>query len=236
MDIFPAIDLREGKVVRLFQGDYDKMTVYGGDPAGTALEFMKKGAENLHVVDLDGAKDGRLAKFEVIEKIVKSTDLFVEVGGGIRDEDRIKGYLDIGVGRVILGTAAVKDRAFLERMVSVYGDKIAVGVDVKDGYVAVNGWKEATDEKGMAFCRYLRDIGVSTVIYTDISKDGGLNGTNIEVYRELSDIKGLDIIASGGISFEEEISELKDIVSGAILGKAIYSGTLDLERAVKLAR
>lgn len=236
MDIFPAIDLREGKVVRLFQGDYDKMTVYGDDPVGTASKFREKGAENLHVVDLDGAKDGRLANFDAIKKIVKSTDMFVEVGGGIRDEERIKGYLDIGVGRVILGTAAVKDRDFLERMVNIYGEKIAVGVDVKDGYVAVNGWKEATDEKGTDFCIYLRDIGVSTVIYTDISRDGGLMGTNIEVYRRLSSIEGLDIIASGGISFEEEISELKDIVSGAILGKAIYSGALDLERAVRLAR
>lgn len=235
MDIFPAIDLRDGKVVRLFQGDYDKMTVYGDDPVSTAFEFQKKGAKNLHVVDLDGAKDGSLANFDIIEKIVKKTDLFVEVGGGIRDEERIREYLDIGAGRVILGTAAVENPQFLKSSVEKYGKQIAVGVDVKDGYVKTNGWKKSTEEDGLQFCRYLKSIGVSTVIYTDISKDGGLKGTNMEIYRKLSMIDGLDIIASGGISFEEEILELKDIVSGAILGKAIYNGNIDLERAVRLA-
>lgn len=234
MKIFPAIDLRGGKAVRLFQGDYDQMTVYSNDPVKIAEGFRKRGAGSIHLVDLDGAKDGRLVNFETIRKIIESTDMFIEVGGGIRDEECIKQYLDLGVDRVILGTAAVKAPEFLREMVRKYGEKIAVGVDVKDGKVAVNGWKEVTDKEGIAFCRRLRDIGVETVIYTDISKDGGLQGTNIEVYKKLKEIEGLNIVASGGISFEREIIMLRDLVHGAILGKAIYSGALDLERSIKL--
>jgi len=236
MKIFPAVDLRDGKAVRLFQGDYDRMTVYGEDPVEIARSFKDKGAENLHLVDLDGAKDGRLVNFDTIKAIVEQVDMFVEVGGGIRDERRIRQYLELGIGRVILGTVAVKEPDFLEEMVKKYGEKIAVGVDARDGYVAVNGWKELTEKKSLEFCRYLRDIGVKTVIYTDISRDGGLQGTNIEVYRELQKIDGLDIVASGGISFENEIALLKDVVSAAILGKAMYSGMLKLERAIELAR
>ena len=236
MDIFPAIDLRDGKAVRLFQGDYDKMTVYGEDPVAIAASFREKGAENLHLVDLDGAKDGRLVNYDTISRIVKGVDMFVEVGGGIRDEERIRQYLDLGVGRVILGTVAVREPEFLADMVKKYEDKIAVGVDAKDGYVAVNGWKEITGERSFEFCLHLRDIGVKTVIYTDISKDGSLGGTNMEVYRKLKEIEGLDIVASGGISFMEEITELKDLVGAAILGKAIYSGALDLKKAVEAAR
>ena len=235
MKIFPAIDLRNGKAVRLFQGDYDQMTVYSDDPADVAEGFKVCGAENIHLVDLDGAKDGELVNFETIKKITGRVNMFTEVGGGIRDEARIKQYLDLGVGRVILGTVAVKDPDFLEKMVARYGEKIAVGVDVKDEYVAINGWKEVTDKKGFDFCKWLRDIGVKTVIYTDISRDGSLKGTNIEAYKRLREIEGLDIVASGGISFEEEITALKDLVSGAILGKALYSGALDLSRAIKLA-
>lgn len=235
MELFPAIDLRNGQAVRLFQGDYDQMTVYSSAPEDVAREFKAKGAKNLHLVDLDGAKDGELVNFESIRKIVKDLDMFVEVGGGIRDEERIRQYLDLGVGRVILGTIAVKDPEFLEAMVAKYKEKIAVGVDVKDGYVAINGWKEVTDKKGMEFCEYLADIGVKTVIYTDISRDGGLKGTNLEAYRQLAEIEGLDIVASGGISFEEEITALKETTYGAILGKAIYDGLLDLEKALELA-
>ncbi|MCQ4638405.1 1-(5-phosphoribosyl)-5-[(5-phosphoribosylamino)methylideneamino]imidazole-4-carboxamide isomerase [Anaerovorax odorimutans] len=235
MEIFPAIDLRDGQAVRLFQGDYDQMTVYSKNPADVARQFKAKGARNLHLVDLDGAKDGRLVNFESIREIIADVDLFVEVGGGIRDEERIRQYLDLGVGRVILGTIAVKDPAFLEEMVRKYGEKIAVGVDVKDGLVAINGWKEVTDKDGMEFCQYLRDIGVKTVIYTDISRDGGLKGTNLEAYKKLARIKGLNVVASGGISFAEEITALKETVYGAILGKALYDGLLDLETAVKLA-
>ena len=235
MELFPAIDLRNGQAVRLFQGDYDQMTVYSSKPEDVARQFKEKGARNLHLVDLDGAKDGELVNFESIKNIVSGLDMFVEVGGGIRDEERIKQYLDLGVGRVILGTIAIKDPEFLEAMVAKYGDKIAVGVDVKDGYVAINGWKEVTDKKGMEFCEYLADIGVKTVIYTDISRDGGLKGTNLEAYKKLAEIEGLDIVASGGISFEEEITALKETTYGAILGKALYDGLLDLEKALELA-
>ena len=236
MKIFPAIDLRYGRAVRLYQGDYDQMTVYSDSPVQVARSFKEAGAEYLHLVDLDGAKDGALVNFDTIKAIVEDVDMFVEVGGGIRDEERIKQYLEVGVGRVILGTIAIKDPAFLEEMVSKYGDKIAVGVDARDGFVAINGWKEITDQKGIEFCKYLKSIGVKTVIYTDISRDGGLEGTNMEVYRELQEIEGLEITASGGISFEEEITALKDVVDSAILGKAIYSGKLNLARAVELAK
>ena len=235
MKIFPAIDLRNGKAVRLYQGDYDQMTVYSDSPVDVAKSFKAKGASCLHLVDLDGAKDGRLVNFETIKEIVEEVDMYVEVGGGIRDEERIKQYLELGVGRVILGTIAVKDPGFLEAMVTKYGEKIAVGVDARDGFVAINGWKESTDRESFEFCRYLRDIGVRSIIYTDISRDGGLEGTNMEAYRKLQEIEGLEVTASGGISFEEEITALRDVAAAAILGKAIYSGKLDLERAVKLA-
>jgi len=234
--IFPAIDLRDGKAVRLFQGDYDQMTVYNENPVDIARSFKEKGADNLHLVDLDGAKDGKLVNFDTIKAIVEEVDMFVEVGGGIRDEERIKQYIALGVGRVILGTVAVKEPEFLEAMVAKYGEKIAVGVDAKDGYVAINGWKEITDKESFEFCKYLRDIGVKTVIYTDISRDGSLQGTNIEAYRKLQQIDGLEVVASGGISFEEEITVLKNITAAAILGKALYSGKLDLEKAVELAK
>lgn len=236
MKIFPAIDLRDGKAVRLYQGDYDQMTVYSEDPVDVARSFKEKGASYLHLVDLDGAKDGQLVNFETIRRIVEEVDLFVEVGGGIRDEKRICQYLDLGVGRVILGTIAVKEPEFLKEMVGKYGEKIAVGVDARDGYVAINGWKEITAQESFSFCKDLRDMGVKTVIYTDISRDGGLEGTNMDAYRKLQQIEGLEVTASGGISFEREITELKDIAAAAILGKAIYSGALDLSRAVELAR
>ena len=235
MKIFPEIDLRNGKAVRLYQGDYDQMTVYSDSPVDVAKSFKAKGASCLHLVDLDGAKDGRLVNFETIKEIVEEVDMYVEVGGGIRDEERRKQYLELGVGRVILGTIAVKDPGFLEAMVTKYGEKIAVGVDARDGFVAINGWKEITDRESFEFCRYLRDIGVRSIIYTDISRDGGLEGTNMEAYRKLQEIEGLEVTASGGISFEEEITALRDVAAAAILGKAIYSGKLDLERAVKLA-
>lgn len=236
MNIYPAIDLRDGKVVRLYHGDYDQMTVYQENPVDVARSFKAAGADYLHLVDLDGAKDGELVNFDTIKAIVEDVDMFVEVGGGIRDEERIKQYLDLGVGRVILGTIAVKDREFLEKMVSVYGERIAVGVDARDGRVAINGWKEITDIDSFEFCEYLRDIGVKAVIYTDISRDGGLQGTNMEVYRKLQEIQGLEITASGGISFIEEIAELKNVTAAAILGKALYSGLIDLAQAVEMAK
>lgn len=237
MELLPAIDLRGGKVVRLFQGDYDQMTVYGDDPAAQAKAFAAKGARNLHVVDLDGAKDGTMANFDTIRRIVSDTGLAVEVGGGIRSEERVQRYLDLGVERCILGTIAVKDFDFTARMAQKYGKHIAVGVDAREGYVAINGWKELSQERGVDFCRRLRDAGVQTVIYTDISRDGAEKGTNLELYRELTAIQGLNIIASGGISFEPELLELEQMgVWGAILGKALYTGKLDLARAVQLVQ
>ena len=234
MQIFLAIDLSGGQVVRLYQGDYDRMTVYGSDPCAVAREFIAAGAKFLHVVDLDGAKDGTLANFESISAIAKQGGLYIEVGGGIRTEERIQQYLDLGVGRCILGTIAVKDFDFTARMAQKYGDRIAVGVDARDGYVAINGWKELSEETGIEFCKRLRDAGVKTVIYTDISRDGAEKGTNLELYRELAKIEGLDITASGGVSSLEELKELQAIgTHAAILGKALYTGRLDLRTVIE---
>lgn len=234
MQIFPAIDLRGGQVVRLYQGDYDQETVYAADPCAVARDFLAAGARYLHVVDLDGARDGTLANFETIAALVRQGGLYIEVGGGIRTEERIRRYLDLGVGRCILGTIAVKDFAFTERMAKKYGDRIAVGVDARDGFVAVSGWKELSTERGVDFCRRLRDAGVKTVIYTDISRDGAEQGTNLDLYRELAGIEGLDITASGGVSSIEELRELQAIgTKAAILGKALYTGRLDLKTVMK---
>jgi phosphoribosylformimino-5-aminoimidazole carboxamide ribotide isomerase len=233
MIIFPAIDIKDGKVVRLFQGDYDQMTIYSEDPIAVAQSFKSCGAKHLHLVDLDGAKDGDLVNFENIKRLLKEVDLFVQVGGGIRDLDRIKAYMDLGVHRVILGTAAVKDSEFLKEAINVYGDKIAVGVDVKDDKVAINGWRTLTDLRADDFLSTLELLGVSTVIYTDITKDGGLEGTNLPAYEELSQKYTFQIIASGGVTYLEEINALKDMgIYGAILGKALYSGTLSLKKVL----
>ena len=234
MQIFPAIDLPGGQVVRLYQGDYDKMTVYGADPCAVARDFIAAGAKYLHVVDLDGAKDGTLANFESIAAIAKQGGLYIEVGGGIRTEERIRQYLDLGVSRCILGTVAVKDFAFTARMAQKYGDAIAVGVDARDGFVAINGWKELSSETGVDFCCRLRDAGVKTVIYTDISRDGAEQGTNLELYRRLAQIEGLNITASGGVSSLAELRELQTIgTHAAILGKALYTGRLDLKTVIE---
>lgn len=237
MEIFPAIDIRNGNVVRLTEGDYNRMTVYGSSPLEMAETFVKKGAKNLHMVDLDGAKDGTPVNFDVIKSVAKTGKLFTEVGGGIRDEKRIEDYLSLGVNRVILGTVAVRNFAFVEEAVKKYGDKIAVGVDARDGKVAVSGWLETTEIDSLDFCKKLRDAGVKTVIYTDISKDGTLSGTNLEIYEKLSEIENLDIIASGGITFEDEIKKLASMNTyGAIVGKAVYAGKLNLERVLKIAK
>lgn len=237
MELFPAIDLRSGQAVRLYQGDYNQTTVYSPDPVSVAEDFKAQGARNLHLVDLDGAKDGALSNFDTISAIVKRSGLFIEVGGGIRDEARICRYLDLGVGRVILGTAAVQQPDFLREMVRKYGRQIAVGVDARDGRVATHGWLETTDTDSFAFCETLRDWGVSTVIYTDISRDGGLQGTNLEAYRRLTRISGLDIVASGGITNLSELQELEAMgAAGAILGKALYAGKLSLREAAALLK
>ncbi len=236
MQIFPATDILGGKVVRLTKGDYDRVKVYADSPADIAYEFMASGAKNLHIVDLDGARDGSPTNFEVIRTAASIKELFVEVGGGIRDESRIEAYLNLGVKRVILGTAAIRDYPFVERVVKTYGNAIAVGVDARDGFVSVSGWQETTNVDSVDFCVKLRDSGVSTVIYTDISKDGMLGGTNLEIYKRLSEIDGLDIVASGGITYENEIKTLRDMnIYGAIVGKAVYEGILDLSRIIEIA-
>ena len=238
MQLFPAIDLRDGQVVRLTQGDYDRMTVYGADPCAQAREFQAAGAKNLHVVDLDGTKDGTLANRQTIEALARQGGLYIEVGGGIRTQERIEQYLSLGVGRCILGSVAVTDFDFTARMLKEYGEKIAVGVDARDGYVAIHGWKELSREKGVDFCRRLADAGCRAVIYTDISRDGAMQGTNLELYGQLAGaLPGLTITASGGITYEEELVRLKELgIGAAILGKSLYTGALDLARCVRLVQ
>ncbi|MBE5038499.1 1-(5-phosphoribosyl)-5-[(5-phosphoribosylamino)methylideneamino]imidazole-4-carboxamide isomerase [Subdoligranulum sp. DSM 109015] len=234
MKLFPAIDLRGGQAVRLYQGDYDQMTVYNPAPADQARAFAAAGAKYLHVVDLDGAKDDTTANLPAIARIAAESDLYIEVGGGIRDEERIRRYLDLGVSRCILGTVAVRDFDFTARMAQKYGDRIAVGVDMKDGLVAVAGWKEVTPEPGVAFCRRLAEAGVKAVIATDISRDGTMQGTNMDLYRELLTIPGLEITASGGIAKMEELDTLQAMgCHAAILGKSVYTGAIDLAEAVR---
>ena len=236
MNIIPAIDLLGGKAVRLLKGDYNKVTVYSDDPAAVAESFERAGAKYLHVVDLDGAKDGTTANFETIKKITERTSLSVEVGGGIRTLERVKQYIDIGVDRVIIGTAAVTDPEFLSEAVRLYGERIVVGVDIKDGFVAIKGWLEVSALSCKEFCKKLEDLGVKTIICTDISKDGMMSGTNRELYRELYDEFSLNIIASGGVSSMEDVSVLSNMgIFGAIVGKAIYMGAIDLSDAIKLA-
>ncbi len=233
MQIFPATDILGGKVVRLTKGDYNQVKIYADSPAEMALEFMKDGARNLHMVDLDGAKDGTPVNFDAIKEAAKIKGLFIEVGGGIRNMQRIEEYLSLGVKRVILGTAAIRNYPFVEEAVKKFGSAVAVGVDAKEGFVAVSGWQETTNVNSVEFCKKLRDTGVSTVIYTDISKDGMLSGTNLEIYRELSEIQGLDIVASGGITFADELKALNEMgIYGAIVGKAVYEGKLSLKDAL----
>lgn len=237
MIIFPAIDIRGGKVVRLTKGDYDDMTVYGDDPVLTAFSFRDSGADHLHVVDLDGAREGETVNFGVIKRIVAESGMFVQVGGGIRDMERADRYAECGVGRMILGTAAVEDPDFLRAAIKKYRGKIAVGADARDGKIAVRGWEKLSGTDAFDFCTAMRDLGVGTVIYTDISRDGAMSGTNIGAYRRLAGIDGLDIIASGGITYYSEIAELRDMGNyGAILGKALYTGALDLKTAIETAR
>ena len=233
MQIYPATDILGGKVVRLTKGDYNQVKIYADSPAEMALEFMKDGATNLHMVDLDGAKDGAPVNFDAIKEAAQIKNLFIEVGGGIRDMKRVEDYLNLGVKRVILGTAAIRNDPFVEEAVKEFGDAIAVGVDAKNGFVAVSGWQETTSVNSVEFCKKLRDTGVATVIYTDISKDGMLSGTNLEIYKELSKIEGLQIVASGGITFADEIRTLNEMgIYGAIVGKAVYEGKLNLKDAL----
>ena len=237
MHLFPAIDLYQGKAVRLYQGDYDRMTVYSDCPWEVAADFAKAGAGYLHLVDLEGAKTGKPENLPTIRRILESTNLFVEAGGGIRSMQTVSSYLSEGVNRVILGTAAVTDPAFLEEALARFGSKIAVGVDLKDGFVAIKGWTETSGLTAEAFFDRMQHLGVSTVICTDISRDGCLKGTNRGLYRELSRKYTIDLIASGGVSTLEDVAALRDMdLHGTIIGKAYYTGAVDLKTAIEVAR
>ncbi|MBE6005029.1 MAG: 1-(5-phosphoribosyl)-5-[(5-phosphoribosylamino)methylideneamino]imidazole-4-carboxamide isomerase [Lachnospiraceae bacterium] len=235
MILFPAIDLYDHKVVRLLKGDYEKMTVYSDDPLATAKNIESMGGKWLHLVDLEGAKDGTTPNFDVVSAIAKETGLKVEIGGGIRSFETIEKYLNAGVQRVILGTKAVKDPGFLKEAVSKWEDKIAVGVDAKNGKVAVNGWMDVLDIDMFDFLQDIKEMGVKTAIVTDISKDGAMKGTNLPLYERLSKLSGIDITASGGVSTLDDLKALKDMdIYGAILGKAMYNGAIVLSEALEL--
>ncbi len=237
MKIFPAIDLYEKKAVRLYKGRYDEMTVYSDEPLSVALDFEESGAEYIHLVDLEGARDGTTPNIDVVKKIVDNTDLFVEIGGGIRSMETVDRYIGIGVDRVILGTAALTDEDFLKKALEKYGDKIAVGVDIKDGNVAIKGWVERSDTDAFDFCAHLEELGVSTVICTDISRDGAMKGAAHELYRELSERFKMNFTASGGVSGIDDVKRLAALnLYGAIIGKAYYTGAISIKEAVEAAK
>ncbi len=236
MYILPAIDIYEKKAVRLYKGDYSKATVYSENPALVAMKFKEAGAEFIHLVDLEGARDGGTPNFETIKEIIDRSGLKAEVGGGIRDEAAVKKYIEAGAARVILGTAAVTDPEFLTDMTAAYGDKIAAGIDIRDGYAAIKGWRETSDITADEMFRKMYLAGVKTVICTDISKDGAMAGTNVSLYRELTDKYSMNIIASGGISDIESVKAVKSLgMYGAIIGKAYYTGAVDLREAIEVA-
>lgn len=237
MLIFPAIDLYEGKAVRLYKGDYAQMTMYSGNPMEIAEDFASQGARCLHLVDLEGAKTGQTPNIETIRTIAESTPLFTEVGGGIRSMEVIELYLSVGVDRVILGTAAVINEEFAKEAAKAYSEKIAVSVDIKDGLVAIHGWTEKSTLDAFEFCRKIQSMGVQTIICTDISKDGAMQGTNRSLYRELSRELSMNIIASGGVSSIEDVRALRQMdLYGAIIGKAYYTKTINLKEAIEVAK
>ena len=236
MKIFPAIDLYDGKAVRLYKGDYDNMTVYSSNPIEIARDFEATGAKFIHMVDLEGAKDGTTPNLSIVRQVANETSLFVEIGGGIRSMETLDKYFSAGVSRAILGTAAVTDEVFLKAAVEKYGEKIAVGADIKDGLVAIKGWLEKSEYTTDAFFEKMCSLGVKTIICTDISKDGAMKGTNRELYKELSEKYSIDIVASGGVSSIEDIKALSDMnLYGAIVGKAYYIGAIDLKEAIKIS-
>ncbi len=236
MKLFPAIDLYDGKAVRLYKGNYNEMTIYSENPIEIAYDFESKGAKYIHIVDLEGARDGTTPNIEIVKEIANKTSLFTEIGGGIRTMDTVNTYLENGVDRVILGTAAVKNEEFLKQTIEAYGDRIAVGVDIKDGFVAIKGWTEASNYDCFDFCEKMQKLGVKTLICTDISKDGAMQGTNRELYKDLSRKFDIDITASGGVSSIEDIKALRKLnLYGAIIGKAYYIGAIDLKEALEAA-
>ncbi|MGM9551860.1 MAG: 1-(5-phosphoribosyl)-5-[(5-phosphoribosylamino)methylideneamino]imidazole-4-carboxamide isomerase [Clostridia bacterium] len=236
MYIFPAIDLYEKKAVRLLKGEYDRMDIYSENPLEIAEDFKNQGAKHIHIVDLEGAKDGTTPNIDVIKSICEKSGLFCEVGGGIRSMEVIEKYVEAGVGRVILGTAAVNDEDFLRKALDKYGDKIAVGVDIKDGFVAIKGWTEKSQYSFMDFCKKMEQMGVKVIICTDISKDGAMEGTNHALYKELSEKLNVKITASGGVSSIEDVKKLRTLnIYGAIIGKAYYIGAINLKEAIEVA-
>ncbi len=237
MNIFPAIDLFNHKAVRLFKGDYNQMTIYSENPSEIALDFKNQGAKFIHIVDLEGAKSGETPNLDTVKKIIDSSGLFAEIGGGIRSMEVIDKYISIGAGRVILGTAAVSDEEFLKEAVKKYGDKIAVGIDIKDGYVAIKGWTEKSAYDCFSFCEKMQNIGVKTIICTDISKDGAMQGTNHQLYKELSEKFDMQLIASGGVSSLDDIIKLNHLgIYGAIIGKAYYTGAIKIKDAIEVIK
>lgn len=237
MIILPAIDLLGRKAVRLLKGDYNQVTVYSDSPLEVAEKFKSLGATHIHMVDLDGAKYGTAPNMDIVAEVAEKTGLFIEIGGGIRSMETVKKYIDAGISRVILGTAAICDEDFLKEAVKAYGEKIAVGADVKDGKIAVKGWLEQSDVTLDEFFLKMQDLGVKNIICTDISRDGAMRGTNLELYRELSAKYSLDITASGGVSSIEDIKRLREMnLYGAIIGKAYYTGAVDLKEAIEVAR
>ena len=237
MILYPAIDLFENKAVRLYRGDYAQMTVYSENPIEIAYDFAAQGADHLHLVDLEGARSGETPNLNLIRQIVSETKLFTEVGGGIRSMSVIEAYLNAGVKRVILGTAAVTDEDFLCRAVDCYGDAVAVGADFKDGYAAIHGWTEKSALTVDAFVSKMQDIGISTMICTDISKDGAMMGTNRDLYRHLSNTYRMDFIASGGVSSVDDVRALSEMhLHGAIIGRAYYTGAISLRDAIEVAK
>ncbi|MBQ7318665.1 MAG: 1-(5-phosphoribosyl)-5-[Clostridia bacterium] len=237
MLIFPAIDLYDGKAVRLYKGDYNNMTVYSDSPLSVALDFVKAGATCIHMVDLEGARDGTTPNLAIVREIAQKTPLFTEIGGGIRSMDTVRAYLDAGVDRVILGTAAVTDPAFLKAALAEYGERIAVGVDIKNGKVAIKGWLETAEDDALTFCEKMQALGVRTIISTDISKDGAMMGANHALYRTLSERLQLQIVASGGVSSMEDVKRLRaQNLYGAIIGKAYYTGAIKLSEAIEVSK
>jgi phosphoribosylformimino-5-aminoimidazole carboxamide ribotide isomerase len=237
MLIFPAIDLYDGKAVRLYKGDYQNMTVYSDNPLSVALDFVAAGATCIHMVDLEGASDGTTPNLAIVRDIANKTPLFTEIGGGIRSMDTVRAYLDAGVDRVILGTAAVTDPDFLKEALAEYGERIAVGVDIKDGKVAIKGWLETAEDDAMTFCEKMQALGVRTIISTDISKDGAMMGANHELYRTLAEKFDLQIVASGGVSSLDDVKKLRELnLYGAIIGKAYYTGAVDLKEAIEVSK
>lgn len=237
MIIFPAIDIIGGKAVRLFKGDYEQVTVYNDDVVAQAKEFESLGATHLHVVDLEGAKSGETPNLEFVKKICAETNLFVEIGGGIRSMETAQKYFDAGVKRVILGTAAVTDEKFLTLAAKTFSKKVAVGVDIKDGFVSIKGWTENSSYTLDEFCKKLQRLGIEAVICTDISRDGAMKGANLELYREISEKFSMNFTASGGVSSLEDVEKLSKMnLYGAIIGKAYYVGAVNLKEAIEVAK